>query len=107
MPEPIFAPVEENQVDEKKAKLLEMYGDEATYKYAQDIIQQVNRDLELRETNSLVFNGIPYSRAYEYNQRKAINYAPPRNPKDDREVSFGIPHEKIIGFCALFLKFLS
>lgn len=106
MPEPIFAPVEENKVDEQKAKLVEMYGDEATYKYAQDIIQQVNRDLELRETNSLVFNGIPYSRAYEYNQRKAINYAPPRNPKDDREVSFGIPHEKIIGFCALFLKYV-
>lgn len=92
--------------EEVKLKLTEIYGDEACYQYAQKIIQQVNQDLEIREQNSYVFNGIPYSRAYEYNQRKAINYAPPRNPKDDREVSFGIPHEKIIGFCAMFLKYV-
>ena len=106
MPEPIFAQEENKVEDEKTAKLIEVYGDEETFKYAQATIQQVNRDLEIRESNSLVFNGISYSRAYEYNQRKAINYAPPRNPKDDREVSFGIPHEKIIGFCALFLKYV-
>lgn len=91
---------------EVEAKLTEVYGDKDAYQYAQKIIQQVNRDLEIREQNSVVFNGIPYSRAYDYNQRKAINYAPPRNPKDDREVSFGIPHEKIIGFCAMFLKYV-
>lgn len=60
-------------------KLIEVYGDKETYEYAQALIQQVNKDLELREQNSIVFNGIPYSRAYDYNQRKAINYAPPRN----------------------------
>lgn len=75
-------------------------------KYAQTLIQQINDDLELREKNSLVFNGISYSTAYEYNQRKAINYAPPRNPKDDREISAGLVHEKIIGFAALFLKYV-
>ncbi len=75
-------------------------------KYAQALIQQINDDLELREKNSLVFNGISYSNAYEYNQRKAINYAPPRNPKDDREISAGLVHEKIIGFAALFLKYV-
>lgn len=97
---------ETEQKINKDEKLLSIYKDKETYEYAQNIIQQINRDLEIREQNSIVFNGISYSRAYEYNQRKAINYAPPRNIKDDREVSFGIPHEKIIGFCAMFLKYV-
>lgn len=105
MSDPIVT--EENKKSlETQEHLTEIYGDKDSYQYAQSIIQQVNRDLEIREQNSVVFNGIPYSRAYDYNQRKAINYAPPRNPKDDREVSFGIPHEKIIGFCAMFLKYV-
>ena len=73
--------------------------------YALRQIQRINDALELREKNSLVFNGIPYSKAYLYNQQKAINYAPPRNPKDDREVSMGLVHEKIISFAALFIKY--
>jgi len=88
------------------AKLTEVYGTEEEFNYAQKEIQEINDDLELREKNSLVFNGISYSNAYEYNQRKAINYSPPRNPKDDREVSMGLVHEKIIGFAALFLKYV-
>lgn len=103
MPEPI-ATQEPNQ--EKITYLEGLYGDADTGKYAQDLIQQINKDLEKREQASLVTNGISYSKAYEYNQKKAINYAPPRNPKDDREVSFGIVHEKIIGFSALFLKYV-
>lgn len=91
-------------------KLEAIYGTgedgKAEYQYAQRIIQQVNEDLELREKSTLVTNGIPYSNAYEYNQRKAINYAPPRNPKDDRQVSFGLVHEKIISFVAVFLKYV-
>lgn len=87
-------------------KLKSVYGTEEEGKYAQTLIQGINDDLELREKNSLVFNGISYSQAYEYNQKKAINYAPPRNPKDDREVSMGLVHEKIIGFCAIFLKYV-
>jgi len=87
-------------------KLKNVYGSDEEGKYAQDLIQGINDDLELREKNSLVFNGISYSDAYEYNQKKAINYSPPRNPKDDRQISMGLVHEKIIGFCAIFLKYV-
>lgn len=68
-------------------------------------ITRINDALNVRERNTLIFNGIAYSRAYLYNQQKAINYAPPRNPKDDREISMGTVHEKIIAFCAIFLKY--
>lgn len=87
-------------------KLTQIYGTEEEYKYAQALIQQINEDLELREKPSLVFNGISYSQGYEYNQKKAINYAPPRNVKDDREISLGIIHEKIVSFMAIFLKYV-
>lgn len=82
-------------------------GDEGKLEleYALRQIQHINDDLNLRERNSIVFNGIPYSRAYLFNQQKAINYAPPRNPKDDREVSLGTIHEKIIAFAAIFIKY--
>ena len=79
---------------------------EEELKYSLAMIQKINDGLELRERNSIVFNGVSYSRAYVYNQRKAINYAPPRNPRDDREVSMGIIHEKIISFVAIFLKYM-
>lgn len=103
MPEPI---VTMEQKDDKKVFTPTHYKDEETQSYAQSLIQQINKDLEKREQVSLVTNGISYSKAYEYNQKKAINYAPPRNPKDDREVSFGIVHEKIISFSAVFLKYV-
>lgn len=90
---------------EKLVNYLKIYPDEGVAKYAHQKVMELNDALALREQNSLVFNGIPYSIAYEYNRRKAINYAPPKNPKDDREVSFGLPHEKIIAFSALFLKY--
>ena len=92
------------------AKLEDAYGSgtegEAERKYAQSLIQQINDDLELREKASLVTNGISYSQSYAYNQRKAINYAPPRSAKDDRQVSMGIVHEKIVSFAAIFLKYV-
>lgn len=92
---------------EDQALIQSAYGkDEEEYKYAQSLIQQINDDLELREKQSLVFNGISYSQAYEYNQKKAINYSPPRNKNDDREVSMGIIHEKIVSFAAIFLKYV-
>lgn len=72
---------------------------------AQGYITRINDALNVRERNTLISNGIQYSRAYLYNQQKAINYAPPRNPKDDREVSVGMVHEKIIAFVAVFLKY--
>lgn len=77
--------------------------DEAAYSLGE--IQKINDALALRERNSLVSNGISYTRAYLYNQQKAINYAPPRNPKDDREVSAGIVHEKIVAFISLFIRY--
>ncbi len=83
-------------------------GDEgrAEEKFALGVIETVNAARELRERNSLVTNGIPYSQAYLYNLQKGINYSPPRNPKDDREVSMGIVHEKIIAFTSIFIKYL-
>ncbi|MBW8034712.1 MAG: hypothetical protein FVQ79_03420 [Planctomycetes bacterium] len=99
---------EKKEIDEKHKELLtKAYGnDEEEWKYAQDKIQQINTDLELREQASLVFNGVAYSTAYEYNQVKGINYSPPRNIEDDREVSLGIVHEKIVAFAAIFLKYV-
>jgi len=96
----------ETRTADTLVKLTEIYGTEAEYNYAQALIQQINDDLELREKGTLVSNGISYSNAYEYNQKKAINYAPPRNPTDDREVSLGIIHEKILSFAAIFLKYV-
>jgi len=91
--------------DELK-KLTEIYdGDRDEGEYARALMQQVSRDLELREQATDVFNGIPYSEAYEYNRRKAINYSPPRDVNDDREVSMGLVHEKIVVFCAMFIKY--
>lgn len=77
----------------------------AERKANQSYITRINDALNVREKNTLISNGIAYSRAYLYNQQKAINYAPPRNVKDDREVSVGIVHEKIVAFCAVFLKY--
>ena len=90
---------------EDQEKLMAIFNqDEEEIRYSQSVIQQINDDLELREKESLITNGISYSNAYEYNQRKAINYSPPKNKKDDREVTFGLVHEKIISFMSIFLK---
>lgn len=89
-----------------KQNLEEIYGSEEEYVFARTTIKQINDDLERREQPSPVTNGVPYSQAYAYNQRKAVNYAPPRDPKDDREVSLGIVHEKIVSFIAIFLKYV-
>jgi len=80
--------------EEKKEKI----------EFEKNLIEQINEDFQLREQGTLVSNGIPYSQAYEYNQQKAINYAPPRNMTDDRQVSMGLVHEKIVSFIAIFLK---
>lgn len=82
-----------------------IYGDTETAKFAADTIAQINKDLEAREQASIIFNGISYTEAYEYNQRKAINYSPAKGA-DDREVSAGIVHEKIVSFVAIFLKYV-
>lgn len=81
------------------------YKDTETEKFALATIEQINKDLEAREESSIIFNGIPYTDAYEYNQRKAINYSPAKGA-DDREISAGIIHEKIISFVAIFLKYV-
>lgn len=101
---------EETQKAEQKKlsqAVLDVYdGDEEEAKYAVSTIERINKALELREQSSLVTNGVPYSQAYVYNQAKAINYAPPKDPKDDREVSMGMVHEKIVAFIAIFLKYV-
>ena len=91
--------------EDAKQKFFDIYENEEEAMYAINGIQQINKDLEKREQASLVTNGISYSKAYEYNMKKSINYAPPRNSEDDREVSMGIVHEKIVAFVALFLKY--
>ncbi len=95
------------KLDAAQTKVLtDIYGDKAEYEYAQELIQGIDDDLDLREQSSIVFNGMSYTKSYEVNQRIAINYAPARNPKDDRQLSMGLPHEKIIAFAAIFLKFV-
>lgn len=94
-------------IDEaKKPALMAIYDTEEDAQYAYHDIENLNKALELREQNSIVFNGVSYSANYEYNRRKAINYAPARNPKDDRQVTFGIIHEKIVSFVSIFLKYV-
>ncbi len=90
--------------EETQKTLIDVYGSEEEAQYAQTLIQQINDNLEKREQSSLVFNGLPYTTAYEYNIKKSINYAPPKT-NEDREVSIGLVHEKIIGFAAMFLKY--
>jgi hypothetical protein len=75
-------------------------------RFAASTIEGMNDALNTREQKSIVFNGVPYSTAYEYNQKKGINYSQPKNTEDDREVSLGMVHEKIISFCAIFLKYV-
>lgn len=82
--------------DEKGAKAFEFHTAE---------IQAINDALEKREKESAIFNGVVYSTAYEYNQKKGINYAPPKS-KDDSEISLGLVHEKIVSFVAIFLKYV-
>ena len=102
---------EEQKKEQEEKKLsqavIDVYGgDEDEAKYAVQTIERINKALEARETKSLVFNGMSYSTGYVYNQRKAINYAPPIDSKDDREVSMGLVHEKIVAFMAIFLKYV-
>ncbi len=97
----------EKKPDAPDAKAMAAYANDVeTVLTAQAIIERVNKGLEARERSSLVHNGVAYTTAYVYNQQKAINYAPPKNKNDDREISFGLPHEKIVSFCALFLKYV-
>lgn len=110
MPEKDIAKEKKKFEYQSNEKLTSIYGTgeegEAEYNYAQSLISQINQDLELREKSSIISNGISYSQAYEYNQKKAINYSPPKSLKDDRQVSSGLVHEKIISFCAIFLKYV-
>lgn len=95
-------------MDETKpsADALKIYDEKTDQtEFAQKTIKKINDALDAREQFTLVSNGIPYSQAYEYNIKKAINYAP-KAGSEDREVSFGIPHEKILAFCSIFLKYV-
>lgn len=100
---------QDNDAGARKEALEGAYGndqegtDEA--QAAQRWIERLNRALEMRERWTLISNGLQYSRAYLYNQQKAINYAPPRDVTDDRNVSMGIVHTKIIRYISLFIKF--
>lgn len=99
--------VSEQDTEAERQKAIAAYeADVDTMSFGKAIVERINKGLERREKASLVFNGVPYTTAYLYNQQKGINYAPPKNPKDDREVSFGLPHEKIVALCAVFLKYV-
>ena len=80
------------------------YGSDEANAFVLNTIQTINDDLDRREQRTIVTNGVEYSKAYEYNQIKGVNYAPPRGKKDDRQVSMGLVHEKIVSFVSLFLK---
>lgn len=95
-----------DEVKKEPNKRLDIYEDEAEGKFALEVIETINSDLNNREQSSIVFNGIPYSQAYEYNMRKSINYSPPKDPTDDREVSLGLVHEKIISLASIFLRYV-
>lgn len=70
------------------------------------LLDMFDKAYEQREQPSIIFNDIPYSRSYAYNQRKAINWTPPAKKKGDKMVNSGMIHEKIIGFSAIFLKYV-
>jgi len=97
---------EKTLTPETSQAFIDAYKSEAEGRYALDLIQQISDDFDLREKQSLVFNGLSYSQAYEYNQKKGINYSPAKNTNDDRQISMGMVHEKIIAFAAIFLKYV-
>lgn len=78
---------------------------ESTLKFAQKEIKYINEAYDRREEKSVVFNGLSYSKAYVYNMKKAVNYAPPKSNKDS-QISLGIVHEKLVSFVAIFLKYI-
>lgn len=92
-----------------KDTLFDVYGHsekgKKTAEFVESEISDLNDELELREQTSVIFNGVSYSEGYEYNQKKAINYAPPKS-NDDNEISMGLVHEKIVGFVAIFLRYV-
>ena len=94
---------------EPEKNIIDVYGTDEkgklTAEFAKSEIQAINDALLKREHESAIFNGVKYSIGYEYNQKKAINYAPPKSA-DDREISMGIIHEKIVSFVAIFLKYV-
>lgn len=98
---------EEKNNQESHINILEAYGnDEDEQKYALKEIEDINDELTERERQTTVFNGVSYSKAYEYNQKKAMNYAPPKQNSTDKQVSTGMIHEKIVSFAAIFLKYV-
>jgi len=97
-------PIKTNQTAEEVTVVSNPYKDEEEKKAATTMVEQISCDLEKREKHTVVFNGMEYTSSYLYNQRKAINYAAPRGTSNAREISYGLVHEKIIGFCSFFLK---
>jgi hypothetical protein len=103
---------EAKQKNEIHEKVKKAYSDkegnfnDIEHKFATILVESINKDLEAREQNSIVFNGIPYSQSYVYNRKKSINYAAPKLAGANREISLGIVHEKIVAFCAFFLKYV-
>lgn len=95
---------EVKQEEEKKVIIDPYEGNEEDKKLAKQYVQNINDDLATREGHTTVFNGMSYSDAYTYNQLKAINYAPSRGEGQARDISYGLVHEKIVGFCSFFLK---
>lgn len=103
------SPTKDQQEREQKINKLaaDAYdGDADEARAATDMMARASKALELREQSSVVFNGIPYSQSYSYNQKKGVGYAPPKNANEDREVTMGLPHEKVVAFCAIFLKYV-
>ncbi len=100
---------QEAKTDSTLDSLYNAYGTtkkgRATAEFVKAEVQNINDALERREESSVVFNGETYSKSYEYNQKKAINFAP-RQEEDDPEISLGLVHEKIVSFVAIFLKYV-
>ncbi len=101
--------MEKTQEKSTDELLADIYGKSDRGKKTADFVKSeiecINDALERREQDSSIFNGVVYSKAYEYNQKKAINYAPPKS-KDDSEISLGLVHEKMVSFVSIFLKFV-
>ncbi len=83
-----------------------IYSSQKDADFAKSVLEKISKAYEEREKAHVMFNGMSYTEYYRYNARKALNYAPPKgNDSDSSNISLGLPHEKIVGFVAIFLKY--
>lgn len=74
--------------------------------HAKKVLMRIANDLLAREQPTPVFNNMTYTTNYEYNQLRAQAYSPAKNTKNknDKNISVGLEHEKVVSFVSILLS---